>query len=89
MIDRENMTEVVILTNNYKVKGWIALVPGARLTDYIDESKDFIAVTDAHVWNRHNLQKIMGSRFLDINREDIEIIAPSSALLEETQEYAS
>lgn len=45
----ENKTRFTILTGTYRVKGFIDLVPGARVTDYLVEAKDFIAVTDAEV----------------------------------------
>ena len=49
MTTDDNRTKVTILTGTYRVKGYIELLPGARLTDYLVESKDFIAVTDAEV----------------------------------------
>ena len=47
--DIETRTKVTILTDTYRIKGFIDLVPGARVTDYINEAKDFIALTDAEV----------------------------------------
>ena len=49
MAENENRTRVVILAGPYRIKGEIALVAGARLTDYMVESKGFIAVTQAEV----------------------------------------
>ena len=46
----QNKTKVTILTGSYRIKGYIDLVPGARVTDYMTEAKNFIAVTDAEVW---------------------------------------
>ncbi len=46
----QNRTKVIILTGSYRIKGYIDLVPGARVTDYMTEAKKFIAVTDAEVW---------------------------------------
>lgn len=71
-------TRVVILTSHYLVIGDIALVPGARLTDYIDEAHHFIAVTDAEVRDRHTQNVLMRSRFMDLNRESVEIILPAA-----------
>ncbi len=39
-----NKTKVTILTGTYRIKGYIELMPGARVTDYMVEAKDFIAV---------------------------------------------
>ena len=43
----ETRTKVTIFTGSYRVKGYIDLIPGARITDYMAEAKHFIALTDA------------------------------------------
>jgi hypothetical protein len=71
----ENRTKVSILTQSYRVNGYIDLLPGARVTDYMVESKDFIAVTDAEVWelgNRH----VLNAPFINVSRDHIQIVAP-------------
>ena len=50
MTTEENKTKVTILTGTYRVKGLIELLPGARVTDFMTEAKEFIAVTHAEVW---------------------------------------
>ena len=45
----ETKTKVTILTGSYRIKGYIDLIPGARLTDYIVEAKSFVAVTEGDV----------------------------------------
>jgi hypothetical protein len=73
----EGKTRVTILTSSYRVRGYVDLVPGARLTDYITEAKDFIAVTHAEVW-----ELVPGGRpvatapFINVSRAHIEIIFP-------------
>ncbi len=70
-----NKTRVTILTGTYRVKGFIDLVPGARVTDYLVEAKDFIAVTDAEVWEIGD-RRIMAVPFLNVSRAHIEIVTP-------------
>jgi hypothetical protein len=73
----EPKTRVTILTSSYRVRGYIDLVPGARVTDYMAEAKDFIAVTNAEVW-----ELVPGGRpvatapFINVSRDHIEIIFP-------------
>ena len=70
-------TKVTILTGTYRVKGYIELLPGARLTDYLVESKDFIAVTDVEVWelgNRH----VLNAPFINVSRDQIQIVTPEA-----------
>ena len=71
----EDRMKVTILTGTYRVKGYIDLLRGARLTDYLIESKDFIAVTEAEVWelgNRH----VLNAPFINVSLEHIQIVIP-------------
>ena len=69
-----NKTRVTILTGTYRIKGCIELMPGARVTDYMVEAKDFIAETEAEVWELD--RKIMTVPFLNVSRHHIQIITP-------------
>ena len=77
MAEDETKTRVTILTGTYRIKGNIDLLPGARVTDYMAESKGFIAVTDAEVWEVVG-RLVLTVPFLNINRDHIEIISPGS-----------
>lgn len=68
-------TKVIILSNRFKIEGFIDLIPGARLTDYMNNSKRFIAVTDARVVD-HVDNGILEAAFLDVLVDNIEIILP-------------
>lgn len=77
MPDEEARTRVTILTSSYRIKGYIDLIPGARMTDFMAEAKDFIALTEAEVWElevggRH----LLSTAFLNVSRDHIQVIAP-------------
>jgi hypothetical protein len=73
----EEKTKVTILTSTYRVRGYIDLVPGARITDFMKEARDFIAVTDAEVWELTvGGRQVAAAAFLNISRDHIEIILP-------------
>lgn len=73
----ETRTKVTIFTGSYRVKGYIDLIPGARMTDYMTEAKEFIAVTDAEVWELEvGGRQLLAAPFLNISREHIQVIAP-------------
>lgn len=79
MAENPNRTKVVILTNQYRIKGAIDVLPGARVTDYIVEAKDFIAVTDAEVFEPHlGGRQVLTAPFIDVNRDHIQVLAPVS-----------
>ncbi|MBI4195455.1 MAG: hypothetical protein HY526_10290 [Betaproteobacteria bacterium] len=71
----ENKTKITILTATYRVKGYINLVPGARVTDYMIDAKDFIAVTDAEVWELGG-RLVLTAPFLNVSRDCIQIVTP-------------
>ncbi len=73
----ENKTRVTILTGTYRIKGYIDLLPGARVTDYMAEARGFIAVTEAEVWEVVGRQ-VFTAPFVNVNRDHIQIIAPGS-----------
>ena len=72
-----NRTRVTIFTSAYRIKGYIDLIPGARVTDYMAEAKAFIAVTDAEVWELQlGGRQIIAAPFLNVCRDHIQVIAP-------------
>ena len=77
MADDESKTRVTILTGTYRIKGTIDLLPGARVTDYMSEAKEFIAVTDAEVWEVVG-RLVFTAPFVNVNRDHIQIISPGS-----------
>lgn len=71
---RENQTKVVILTATYRIKGYIDVLPGARVTDYMLGAKGFIAVTEAEVWTIAGAALVLSAAFIDISRDHIQMI---------------
>lgn len=71
----ENKTKVTILTETYRIKGHINLVPGARVTDYMVDAKDFIAVTEVEVWELGG-RLVLTAPFINVSRDSIQIVTP-------------
>jgi len=77
MAQSDNRTKVTILTSSYRIKGYIELLPGARVTDYMTEARGFIAVTDAEVWDvALGGRQMITAQFLNVSRDHIQVIAP-------------
>jgi len=76
-MERMEMTRqrVQILAGNYRIKGDIALTPGARITDYMIEAKPFFAVTDAEVWDLEG-RKILAAPFFNVSRDQVVVVIP-------------
>ena len=78
MTTDENKTKVTILTGTYRVKGYIDLLPGARVTDYMQEAKEFVAVMDAEVYEAEVAgRQVLTAAFINVNRNHIEIVTLS------------
>ena len=75
MMEGESKTRVVILAGAYRIKGEIELVPGARITDYMLDAKEFFAVTKAEVWDLEG-RKIFAASFLNVSRAHVVVVAP-------------
>ena len=73
----ELRTRITILTGTYRIKGYVDLLPGARLTDFIVEAKSFVAVTDAEVWELSiGGRQVLEAPFIDVSKEHIQIVMP-------------
>ena len=74
MRGNENRKKVVILTDTYRIKGYIELQPDARVTDYMLEAKEFIVVTDAEVWTLDGTGLVLSAQFIDVRLDQIEVV---------------
>ena len=77
MADEQNRTKVTILTGTYRIKGYIDLLPGARVTDFMNDARGFIALTEAEVWEVAGRQ-VFAAPFLNLNRDHVQIITPDA-----------
>ncbi len=69
-------TNIVVFTNNLKIKGSITFDEETRLTDFLNSksfSKDFLAINDATVIELKTGESINVS-FLSLNKKNIEVI---------------
>lgn len=77
MTTHEGKTRVMILTETYRIKGYIDLLPGARVTDFMEESREFVAVMDAEIHEAEVAgRQVLLAPFIDVNRNHIQVIAP-------------
>jgi acyl CoA:acetate/3-ketoacid CoA transferase beta subunit len=68
-------TQVTILTKHFRLEGDIDLIPGARLTDFMNEAKKFMVVTNATVID-FNGKEILRGQFMNVSVENIIVILP-------------
>jgi hypothetical protein len=73
-------TPVIVLTKTLRIEGNIDLIPGARLTDFMNKSQKFMVITKAEVSDRND-KNLIKSEFLNVLVENIEVILPAENLL--------
>jgi hypothetical protein len=73
----EERTKVIIYTDQYRIMGHIDLLPSARLTDFMLDTRHFIAVTNAKIYSLDG-KAILNTAFCDINKNHIIIITPEN-----------
>lgn len=78
MTPLNDKTNVLIFLNRYHIRGDIANFTDTRLTDYINSAKDFIAVTDAEMYDV-NGETLLSVPFLNIRTRSIEVILPTES----------
>jgi hypothetical protein len=76
MTNDESKSPVVLYTERYVVHGRIALYAGSRLTDYMRQSEDFIAVTGVVVTDVDG-QEIFRADFVNVRRECVALAIPA------------
>lgn len=69
-------TKLTVFANGYRINGFGSVLPGARVTDYMNGSKKFIALTEAAVWDIKDGRKVMDAAFLNVNRSNVEFVVP-------------
>lgn len=75
MATNDTKTKVTILTESYRITGYIDLLPGARVTDFMHESKEFVVVMDAVVCESDAAgRQVLVAPFVDVNRNHIQIV---------------
>lgn len=79
MNDESYKTRVLIVTDHQRITGDIALLPGARLTDYMCEAKLFIALTDVEVADPAG-RPLLRAGFLNVHRDHVRFIAPAATV---------
>ena len=78
-MDESKMTEAVFYTAKHVVTGKVNLLPGARLTDFMREAKDYVVVADVSV-TLHDGTKLFDAEFVDLLRSSVEIAVPKDAV---------
>jgi hypothetical protein len=65
----------IIIVDRWRIEGDLHILSQSRLTDALNsKTKDFLAVTDAKVFDSETGSMLFESPFLDVNRASIAIV---------------
>jgi len=70
----------IIQTITHRISGEVYMKPDERLKDELNRSEQFLAVTDARVFNE-NGDVIFTSKFLTLNRDHIVWLIPDTEMI--------
>ena len=73
-------TKVVVLTKYFRIEGEIDLIPGARMTDFMNGSGKFMVVTNAMVAD-HNGKELLRGQFINVLVNSVEVILPAESVM--------
>jgi hypothetical protein len=75
----ESKQKIRIFTRQFEIVGDLHIYSGVRLTDFMNESKDFMSVTDVEV-RRLSDGTLISAKFLNVRKDEIEIILPEEII---------
>ena len=70
-------TKLMVFANGFRISGFGSVLPGARVTDYMNESQKFFALTEVSVWDIKDGRKVMSVPFINVNRSNVEFVVPA------------
>jgi len=71
----KNKVRVIVVIDSWRIEGDLHVLEGSRLTDAINsKAKDFLAVTDAYIYEAKSGTMLFQTPYLALNREAISLI---------------
>lgn len=75
MYTNKDRIAVVMIVNAWRIEGQMHVLAGSRLTDALNsKSKDFVAVTEAKVFDAVSNKLLMSPPYVAVNREAIAVV---------------
>ena len=67
---------VVVYIDNYRIEGYMYLIPGARVVDEFNKSNQFIPLTDCVIYDNATSLEIDRVNFMVVNKNRITLVFP-------------
>jgi Na+-transporting NADH:ubiquinone oxidoreductase subunit NqrA len=77
MYTEKESLRVMIVTATYRIEGSLHILSGSRLTDALNsKAKDFLAVTDAKIFEIDSGEMKFETSYIAVNRDTIACLFP-------------
>lgn len=75
MVKKESK-RVVIFVENYRVEGYMYLIPGARIVDELNKNIQFFPLTNCIIYDKDSSLEIDRVNFMVINKNRVTLVFP-------------
>lgn len=75
MVKKESK-RVVIFVENYRVEGYMYLIPGARIVDELNKNTQFLPLTNCIIYDKDSSLEIDRVNFMVINKNRVTLVFP-------------
>lgn len=77
MYNAKEQVRCMLVTNGWRIEGDVHVLSGSRLTDSLNtKANDFLAITNAAVYDVETGKQLYKPRYIAINRNNISAIFP-------------
>ncbi|MCS7164762.1 MAG: hypothetical protein RMJ51_00545 [Candidatus Calescibacterium sp.] len=73
---KKEAKRVVIIAENYRIEGYMYLIPGARIVDELNKNTQFIPLTDCVIYDKDTSLEVDRVEFMVLNKNSITMIFP-------------
>ncbi len=73
---KKEARRVVIFSENYRIEGYMYLIPGARIVDELNKNIQFIPLTDCIIYDKDSSLEIDRVNFMVVNKNMISLVFP-------------
>jgi len=78
-ITKKETIRIMAITKDHRIEGDMHILEGSRLTDSLNSrSKDFYALTNAHIYRLGDNQLVASPEYVAVAREGITAIFPAA-----------
>lgn len=75
MVKKESR-RVVIFVENYRIEGYMYLIPGARIVDELNKNMQFLPLTNCIIYDKDSSLEIDRVNFMVINKNRVTLVFP-------------